>query len=204
MKKLVQRLNNIISGEYEKDLNITGLGLMNLLGIDFEKIGDFDYYIGNQLENFYNLSGTTNTFNEGIKIIENCETIEWSNYLFLDTNAITTNSNEIVKDKKFYTLKNCYIKNRYNDYCLELINIVNILKEKVQTYNEKSVFILELKFARSEIVTITIDKNDVTVEYDIINFDDPSDDEIIHLLYLLILISYNVPLKYTLELLELL
>lgn len=175
MKELIESLERSLSSR-GKTFDITGKELIDIYNINEE-----------QLNNFNN---EVNSLLDGIKIEAPTKFIERVEKLFLPYNKEGLLHNTLI----------CDVYRKRNKF-LSLVEYVDLLK----SISEDDAIKLKIKCLKNSYIYIYIEnKNIVYVDFDEMNIDVCDIDGIKKLLYQLIILSYDVSLRETFKILNLL
>lgn len=171
-----------------KDLNITGKELMKLLNLSKEDISS-KYYKGVDINSYvrYGVGSRSKYYMSLSEYINDIDEVEW------ETNDLSNDINEM-----FFS-NNVFPKEKYEDYFVDLVNVIDILKQLLEGDDE---FMLEV-FGEYYLAWFQISNKSYELRECVLFNYGPADNVLVMIyIYHFIAISYNTPIIKTLDLFE--
>ena len=200
MIELLKKMNNFIQTELKKDLSITGKEYMELAGInkeDFEEYEDeYGYcydYVNIEIDSKYvnKLKEKFDSFNE----------VLWYKSKDDEEEKYYEEGLDVIHNDCKWILTDIYKEGELSPYNISLKEIVSQLTD-ICCENDEINLTLDYLYDVYVYINIT-NKGIKNVKFEIDKITSLSKEEETLLLFQLLIISYNVPLKETLEMLKL-
>lgn len=199
MKNLVKELEKSLINKGEK-LSVTGKQLMEIYNIKTSDLTDMCEKYKVELYDIMDIETSTKYINELKKFFDFPDEVFWYEKNQKDYKYVTDGLEKIY-DSCDEILGNVFRKGQFKHYSTSLIECINLLKD----ISEEEPIVLGLQVLSEPYIKITISNKQVTnVDLSEIAVDNIDTESKKILLYQLIVLSYDVAVNETLEVLNLL
>lgn len=198
MKQLVEKLQNLLE-EKGKTFDINGMELMDVLGIKINDMFDLCEQYGYELYDIMYVEASTIYAREFKKVFEFPNEVCWYEKDALDPKYITVGMSRVYESCDVF-MGDIFKQGNFLHYSVSLKEVIDLIKN---ISKEEEIRFRVQYFLEDYIELIIKDKQIKEVNFTDIDSESLNEEEIKTLLYQLIVLSYDVPLKDTLALLSL-
>ena len=193
-------ITNLLLEEKGKTFDINGMELMDVLGIKINDMFDLCEQYGYELYDIMYVEASTIYAREFKKVFEFPNEVCWYEKDALDPKYITVGMSRVYESCDVF-MGDIFKQGIFKYYSTSLKEVVNLIKE---ISKEEEIRFRVQYFYEDYIELIIKNKEIAEINFTDVDSESFNDEHIKILLYQLIVLSYDVPLKETLELLKLL
>ena len=198
MKQLVVKLQNLLEAK-GKTFDINGMELMDVLGVKNTDLFELCEKYGYELYDIMYVEASTRYAREFKKIFDFKNEVCWYEKDALDPKYITVGMSRVYESCDVF-MSDIFKQGNFLHYSISLKEMIDLLKD---ISKEEEIRFRVQYFLEDYIEFIIKNKQIIEVKFTDIDSDLLNEEEIKTLLYQLIVLSYDVPLKDTLALLSL-